>query len=90
VKALALTEVVNETAGACDQARVLAPADGVTQNRAGHQRLHGKSRVTCHGRCDNTNAAPAQRPRAGTAVSLSSSTEASKSAPSRHVDSRFV
>jgi hypothetical protein len=40
MKALVRLEVVDVTAGACDQARVLAPSDGVTKNRAGHQGLH--------------------------------------------------
>jgi hypothetical protein len=52
MKAVVLMEVVDEAAGACDQARILAPADGMTQNRAGHQGLHGNARVTCNGRCD--------------------------------------
>jgi len=58
VKALILVEVVDVAAGAGDQARVLAPPDGVTQDRAGRQSLYGKASVTCRGRSDNTLAAP--------------------------------
>jgi hypothetical protein len=45
VKTPVRSDVVDVAAGACDEARILAPADGVTENRARSQSLHWQPEV---------------------------------------------
>ena len=45
VKTPVLREVVDAASSSSDEARVLAPADGVAENRARSQRLHEKPEV---------------------------------------------